>query len=110
MKTKTKTLKSTPKKTSSKSELVQLRKEIAALDKAFLDVFRHYLTRREALAKIVGSIKTGSGLAIRDPKIETTVLGQFKRAAGKTLGEKAALMIGKTVLAASRKTQAKTRR
>lgn len=107
MKKKSKALKSTQKKTSAKSELPSLRKEISSLDKAFLDVFRHYLKRREALAKSVGHIKKSAGMPIKDLSVEVDVQGRFVKALGKMLDDTVASKLAKAVLKASRHQQEK---
>ena len=107
MKKKSKSLKSAQKKTSAKSELAQLRKEISSLDKAFLDVFRHYLKRREALAKSVGQIKKSADMPIKDRQVEVDVQGRFVKALGKLLDGSVASKLAKAVLKASRHQQEK---
>ena len=95
------------KKISGKSELAQLRKEISSLDKAFMDVFKHYLKRREDLAKSVGLVKKSADMPIKDPSIEVSVKQRFVKGVGKSLGETVAAKLAKAVLQASRKQQKK---
>jgi chorismate mutase len=92
-------------KTSAGKQLRGLRREIASLDNAFLDVFIHYLKRRADLARQIGSVKKSASLPIRDAVIEATVEQRFVTRIGKLLDESIARRIARAILASSRRQQ-----
>ncbi|NDE17166.1 hypothetical protein EBZ80_19775 [bacterium] len=103
----TRKLKTTQKQHAAtpRQQLGNLRREIAALDAAFLDVFSHYLNRRQALAKLVGSVKKSARLPIRDAAVEAAVEKRFVARIGKLLDESFARRIARAIMKSSRRQQ-----
>ncbi len=97
-----KTRKNSP---TPRQQLRDLRREIAALDAAFLDVFAHYLNRRQALAKLVGSVKKSARLPIRDASVEAAVEKRFVARIGKLLDVSFARRVARAIMKSSRRQQ-----
>lgn len=93
------------KNQAARKQLSTLRREIASLDAAFLDVFVHYLKRRADLARSVGSVKKTAALPIRDAAVEKAVEQRFTKRIGKIIDATFARRIARAIMRSSREQQ-----